>query len=172
MNDTLSRGELQNLPIDSIFLEMQALKLAHDATVTDFAATALICIYGLVEPSAVNLTPFKPTKKHLASLGRLIRKWSSIFSRFVRDDKDRTHILHGIEKASLHSDHLFLAFFRFTLQLFYDNQVLTEDVILDWEEQRRASKSSESLQLLESASEFLDWLKDAESEDDSDEDDD
>jgi hypothetical protein len=69
MTATLTRGEVENLPVDSIFLEMQALKLAHDATVSDFTSTALICLYGvcivgyvllhrLVELNFLDLFPF------------------------------------------------------------------------------------------------------------------
>jgi hypothetical protein len=170
MTATLTRGEVENLPVDSIFLEMQALKLAHDATVTDFAATALICLYGLVD--AAIAPGFKPTKKHLSVLSRLLKKWTLLFSRFVRDDKDRAHILHGVERASLHAELLYLPFFRFSLQLLYDCSVLSEDVILEWEGERRASSSAQDVQLLESAKEFLEWLNEASDSDEDESDDD
>ena len=67
----------------------------------------------------------------------------------MRDDKDRAHILHGVEKASLHAGLLYLPFFRFSLQLLYDSGVLSEDVILEWERERRASAAPADVQLLE-----------------------
>jgi hypothetical protein len=50
--------------------------------------------------------------------------------------------------------------------------VLSEDVILEWERERRASAAPADVQLLESAKEFLEWLNEASDSDEGDSDDD
>eukprot|EP00455_Lapot_gusevi_P034151 TRINITY_DN3758_c0_g1_i4.p1 TRINITY_DN3758_c0_g1~~TRINITY_DN3758_c0_g1_i4.p1 ORF type:complete len:317 (-),score=133.67 TRINITY_DN3758_c0_g1_i4:39-893(-) len=170
MNATLQRGETENLPVDAIFLEMQALKLAHDASLLLFAATAFLSLFNLIEPIAPGA---KPNKKQLNSLTRLLKKWNLIFRRFSREQQDQVMIVNGLERAAQAHEKQFIQYFRFSLQILYESEVLSEDAILEWEELKRASGSPDELELLRHASEFLEWLKEAEEdEDDEDEDDD
>ena len=62
---------------------------------------------------------------------------------------------------------------RLILQTLHDEEVLSEEAILAWAEQRK-SESSEKAKLLElpSIQAFLEWLEESEEEDSSDDDDD
>jgi hypothetical protein len=48
---TLTRGETQNIDVENITLELQSLKLGHDATVDEFTAAVIVCLNGNVQCS-------------------------------------------------------------------------------------------------------------------------
>ena len=137
---------------------MQALKMACNQSFTEYSFAALSGIYSLIDP----IIDGKPTKKHLAALSKLLKKWKVVFARFIGNDSDRMQMMHGLEQASFGDN---LHYFRYTLQILFESEIVSDEVILRWEE-------TASEDLLENAKEFLDWLKDEEEEDDDDEDED
>lgn len=89
----------------------------------------------------------------------------------MRDDKDRSQILAGVVNASLHSQRLYMSLFGCTLTFLYNQDVLSEDGILDWEDSLLATQmTAESKALLDSAQELLSMLKESSSEEEESDD--
>jgi len=110
-----------------------------------------------------------------ANIVQEVRKYRNLLLRFTHNDKKaQKYLIGGLEQSiSLHSAKL-LEKTAGIFKLFYDNDILEEEVILEW-----ASKVSKkyvskevATQIHEKAAPFVKWLQDAEEEDDSEEDDD
>uniref|UniRef100_A0A6A7G7T2 Translation initiation factor eIF2B subunit epsilon n=1 Tax=Hirondellea gigas TaxID=1518452 RepID=A0A6A7G7T2_9CRUS len=168
---TIQRGENGQLDVESIVLEIKSLKLSSNIVdITDFSAAIFIGIFSCVDPQPSNTEKF--SKKMLASVKRLCEKWNVLISRFTRLESDQLKAVYGLEQACSQNS-FYRPFFEHVLHHLYDLDTLSEEsILLWWDEQSSKLKSlSEDEKLLvNQATEFVSWLREAESEDSSDED--
>eukprot|EP01102_Stenamoeba_stenopodia_P018545 TRINITY_DN6807_c0_g1_i2.p1 TRINITY_DN6807_c0_g1~~TRINITY_DN6807_c0_g1_i2.p1 ORF type:complete len:673 (-),score=125.69 TRINITY_DN6807_c0_g1_i2:49-2067(-) len=153
IQDTIKRGIQENHQVDTIVLEINALKFAYDRS---FVECATVIITTLLEMCNVG----SPTPEELKiNLQRTLKKWSGLMKKFVRSTEDQIEvILEAQEYCEKHRS--IEKGFVWILHTLYNCEVLDEDTIFDWEsrlegDEQRFAKQCEK---------FLKWLREAEEE--------
>lgn len=105
-----------------------------------------------------------------------IKTYKMLFLRFCVDNKKaQKYLLGGYEKlvGDVYKEKLFNNAVKI-LKLFYDEEILDEDVIIEWslKESKKYVSKEMSKKIHEKVSPLIKWLKEAEEEEDSDEEED
>ncbi|ORZ28640.1 translation initiation factor [Lobosporangium transversale] len=105
-------------------------------------------------------------------MAREIKTRSSLLRKFVVNEKNQKALLGGMERVLVTSKTLMLKA-PLILKAFYDNDILEEDVILKWGEKptKKYVSREEAKDVRTRVEPFLRWLAEAESEEDSEEED-
>jgi len=167
---TLERGIQGNMEVDNIIVEIASLKLAHDMTVVQYSAGAFYGLLCQVTPDPKEFAgpdKFKPTKVVRQRLVKMLGQWKLVWTKFGKMKREQVFILTGLGDICLQYQVVFLPLFQLLLQQLYELEICTEDAIFEW--QAMANDTPAYAQLLDNASVFLTWLKEAESDDESDE---
>ena len=194
VRETFLRCVQEKFDQTNALIELNALKIAEDRTFADCARFIFTTIVGLCFPAPPSVTEdyrslYNPAKSHdmgdpqaraamLKELRGLLNEWGSLLQRFLKNEDDQVELLLTFEEYCS-DDGVFSqengmggkcanAFCQ-VLQLLYDCDVISEDAILAWAEEKGNADDSEKL-FLEKAQPFLAWLREAESDySDSDE---
>jgi len=168
---TVRRGHLQKSSVEDIAVEVSGLKFSHDPPLMDYARAVLLALFNLIEPqpqppdNSPGSTHSEITIDMKKSLLRLIKKWKSLLTKYGQAKAEQVRILQGLESACTSYERTFGPLFGTTIKFLYDEDVLLEDAILEWEAEPKTSASQQ--RLLSNAKFFLDWLREA-SEDEED----
>jgi translation initiation factor eIF-2B subunit epsilon len=173
MKATVRRGVEEKLPTDAITLEVSSLKLSHDATIMEYGNAVFQSMFPLIDPQPV-VNPdsragatAKITTPMLGSLKKLLSGWGILLSKYGRDVTDQVDLIFGLQNACLEplTASLYSGFFHLVLQLLYEDDVLSEEAIIAWDEKVTSNPMSDALKSTHAhASKFVDWLKEAEEE--------
>jgi translation initiation factor eIF-2B subunit epsilon len=101
--------------IDNLQLEINSLKFAHNKGFKD-------CISGIVK-GLVQTSPAKP-EAHF-------RKWLDILERYINTDAERLHTIKELETTI--SDSALKKSFHVIVKVLFENDVIDDDTILEWE---------------------------------------
>ena len=114
----------------------------------------------------------------LARARLLLGRWGPLLRRFLRDGDDQVELLLTLEEfcgeegcfASTISAHgaLFAAVFKELLHLLYEADVVDEDALLAWADEKAEADASER-RFLERAMPLIEWLREASSEEEGEE---
>jgi len=190
-------------PIENLAIELNSFKFSQNATYSDCATACLVSLLRKMEVSPAM------SDGRLVSLlkSKLDKFWTGMLQKLCRGIDEEVSILRALEtaatvdqqpqteKSSSDSESVD-AFqksteiaqklrsgmaFRFFLQTMHDHEVLSEEAILQWAEERRKAASGggddedpkQKLFQMQSVQDFLEWLEDDkdDSDDDSDDDD-
>jgi len=102
---------------------------------------------------------------------RVFSRWAPLLAKFVASRTDQARLLHAIDTAGQKAA-AFLPHIGDLLFLLYDRDILEEDPIIDWAHQLRSDISSglRDARILDPSlgvTSFLQWLEEAEEEDDA-----
>jgi translation initiation factor 5 len=105
-----------------------------------------------------------------------IKKYKMLFLRFCLENKKaQKYLLGGYEKlvGDIYKEKLFANAVKI-LKLFYDEEILDEDVIIEWslKESKKYVSKEMSKKIHEKVAPFIQWLKEAEVEDSDEEEED
>ena len=105
--------------------------------------------------------------------------WGALLRRFLRDGDDQVELLLTLEEfcgeegcfASTVSAHgkLFAVIFKELLHLLYEADVVEEEALLAWADEKAEADATER-RFLEKAMPLIDWLREASSEEEEDDD--
>lgn len=169
VRETLRRGFDENLPVDAIVLEMASLKLSHDATLVDYTAAALQAMLGSVGVPLPEdcKTAFRPTKAVMEKILKRLKAWNLVFTKYGRVTRDQVFIITGLQNVCSSHNLAWLALFQPILNDLYNQDVVSEEAVLNWEETASDEPlDSDASKILSSASTFLTWLKETDDEGD------
>ena len=121
------------------------------------------CVTAIL-PALFDATPLggKSAKARKLELQACLKRWGPLITRFVQSRGDQVALLNALQAACMASEALGAASSLLLMKL-YDADILAEEVILPWAEEAEP-------EFLELASEFLEWLQEAEEEEDDDDD--
>ena len=113
-----------------------------------------------------------------------IGAWSMLLEQFLRQEDDQVELLLTFEEYCLsdgvfHVDQgerfghgpAFVPVFAQMLNALYQSDILSEEAILTWADEKEHADEEEKF-LLKKAQAFIDWLREAEEDESSEEDDD
>jgi translation initiation factor eIF-2B subunit epsilon len=178
--ETLARGhKMTPPPIGAIVLELANLKFVHNANAQEYGAAVLGGILQIVlgplpasgasspKHSAAAAVPLKPSKAMISGIGATLKTWKSALSKFSKDEvKVQVYFIHGMESICLRHDLVYGPLFPWMLQAMYDQELLSEEALFQWEKHRTSQTvPGPELSLVARAADFLQWLRNAEESD-------
>lgn len=170
IKENVMNGDLAGHAVDDVFMEIKSSKFAHNRSFADVIGAMLP---GLLELVA---TEGQSTMGILGQARAKFDKWTSIIKKCLVEQGDQEAVVHTLEAFVLAEEHrgVWAPLFRFLLQIVYDLEWVSEDVILEWHAARCAEDESSDLASLaksKQVQEFVNWLQEEEESDDDDDDD-
>ena len=163
-------------PIENLGIELNSFKFSQNATYSDCTQAAILAILEMM-----NITKGAKDGKLVADFKSYLSNWAPLLQKMCVGLDEEIAIVVALEIAATGGGDLGQVLstgmtFRFLLQTLFDEEIVTEDAILKWAEERgEESDESPRVKLFQSkpVQEFLDWVaEESEDEDESDGDDD
>jgi translation initiation factor eIF-2B subunit epsilon len=166
-------------------IELNGLKIAEDKTFADCARFILTTCLGLClpHPKGVIEEYHELYPKDVpGSLRELLKRahtqlttWASLLQKFLKNEDDQVEVLLTLEEfcgaegdfeetGEMGSE--FVGIFPQLLQVMYELDILTEDAVLAWAEEKEHASENEK-RFLKLAGPFIAWLQEASEEDSS-----
>jgi len=108
--------------------------------------------------------------KFLQHLKNLVNEWGNLLQRFLKNEDDQVELLLTFEEycsddGVFHAENGSMCTDAFcqVLQLLYDSDVISEEALLSWAEEKESAEESDKV-FLHKAKPFLSWLAEADSE--------
>jgi translation initiation factor eIF-2B subunit epsilon len=151
---------VENHSIENATIELKTLRMATNVTFHE--------VREAIVSALMNVVISAPAK-----MRKILEKWGELLSEFTEDkdgEVDALFILQKYFARRVREDGVERKFFVLSLQGFYDVDVLGEESILRWFEEKAkdaGDKWTEDLAALrKSAEKFVTWLREAEEESD------
>ena len=160
-------------PIENLAIELNSFKFSQNATYSDCTIAATMAIL-----ERMNITKDITDGKLVADFKSSLEHWAPLLQKMsigLEEEKaivlavERCAIAEGTEMGEVLSSGMS---FRFLLQTLHDEEIVSEEAILDWAKERNAEGDTARGRLfrLKPVQDFLEWLQE-ESEEDGSEDD-
>lgn len=170
IKENVMNGDAAGHAVDDVFMEIKSSKFAHNRSFAD--------VIGAMLPGLLELVPTagQPAMGILGQVRGKFQKWSSVIKKCLVEQEDQVAVVHTLETFCVAEAHrgVWSPLFRFLLQIVFDLEWVSDDVILEWHAERLSESSGElaALAKSEQVQEFIDWLQEEEEESDDDDDDD
>jgi len=176
----------------NVVIELNSLKIAEDRTFADLARYLFTTLLSLCLPppswcsseykslfptSAPDDTTLQGKLALLKSFQGRLDEWKGLLQRFLKDEDDQVELLltleeycsdEGVFEGSGESGAPFAAVFPKILESLYHADVVSEEAFLAWAEEKEHAEADERV-YLDQAAKFMEWLREADEEDDDSE---
>jgi len=175
-------------------IELNGLKIAEDRSFADCARYIFTTMTAMCAPAPAwvkdEYAPLFPARGSpvpakaplLAAFRRQLKEWGPLLQRFLRSEDDQVELLltfeeycagEGVFEGAGEQGAAYGDIFEAVLKTLYDEDVLSEDAILSWADEKAHADEEEKV-YLKKAAKLVEWLRteDDDDEDDDDEDDD
>ncbi|KAK8541913.1 hypothetical protein V6N13_137506 [Hibiscus sabdariffa] len=159
---TFLRAVHENVKVDHAVLEVNALRLSYNMASVDCAGAIFYSMMKLAVES-----PHSSASELHKNAAEMITKWQKLLKSFLHDIDEEIEVILKFEEMCLESAKEFAALFPQVLHLLYDKEILQEDAILRWADEKEGADESDKV-FLKRSEKFIQWLKEAEEEDDDD----
>eukprot|EP00299_Pterocystis_sp_00344_P014627 c7257_g1_i1.p1 GENE.c7257_g1_i1~~c7257_g1_i1.p1 ORF type:complete len:643 (+),score=178.39 c7257_g1_i1:69-1997(+) len=161
VHETVARGIAENLPMDTVHLEINGLKFQGNHSLSD-------CCIGVLR-SVLLSSEIKGDKKvDIPVLGKTFVRWLPLIKRFMLGSQEMLETLLFLEEFCGITETKFKPYFQTLVKLGYDKDIFPEEVVLSWVELKNESPPEET-EMLQLCQEFITWLQEAEEESDEEE---
>lgn len=165
-----------NTPMENLAIELNSYKFSQNATYSDCTMAATLAML-----ENMKISPDMSDGKLITTLKQKLQFWAPLLQKMSIGRPEELAIIKGLEQAAISKKNEGMAkklsssgpSFRFVLQTLHDEEVLSEETLLAWAEERKGEPADSDLGKLfamESVQDFLEWLQEDE-ESDSDDDD-
>ncbi|CAG9467533.1 unnamed protein product [Pedinophyceae sp. YPF-701] len=179
----------------NVVVELNGLRLAENRTFADCARYIFTTVLGLSCPAPPGVAgrefsalyptdpPDTATKagrlKLLAGVRAQLKKWKGLVEKFARGEDEQVDLLltleefcseEGVFSGTGEYGAALGGVFQEILQLLYSTDVVSEDALLAWADEKAQATEDERV-WLNRAGAFIEWLKESDEEDDDDDDD-
>lgn len=172
---------------DLAVIELNGLKIAEDRTFADcarhvFASILDLCLpapptckaeyQSLYQSTVPDVHAQAGRGELLQRLSSKLQEWAPLLQRFLKSQDEQVELLLTLEEfceeergGDAHG-HCFEAIFQQVVKLLYDKDIIEEDAVLSWADEKQMAEEDERKYLRKAAA-FVAWLREAESEDES-----
>lgn len=163
VEETFQRALGGGVNRDNLILEINGLRLAYSLQHADCAGAVFYSVMksALVAAQSTNDTLLKTTADALG-------KWKDLLRNYTKTVDEEMEILLKFEEMCQETTKEFSLLFPKILPCLYDTEVVSEDAILRWAEEKEHADESDKVFVKQSEA-FIKWLKEAEEEDDEEE---
>lgn len=180
IHDMVLMGYANNQQAENVLLEIKGFKFAQNKEFLDCIQAVIPALFDSIAPGpndpSVDVSKLIGAVKKIC-IGSNNNGWGyKLLKALCQGPEDELAMIEAIEDYSCREAcaQTFYAIFRFIMQLFYDAELLSEEVLLQWIDLRRNHCNSSSRQNAlfneTTVQDFVDWIE-AEEEDDSEEED-
>lgn len=157
---------LQGVDQDNVILEINSLRLSYNMSHADSAGALFYSVMksALVAPHSSNTELYKNTEN-------AISKWKNLLKHYLRTIDEEIEVILKFEEMCLETVREFSPLFSTILSCLYDKDILSEDGILSWAQEKEGAEESDKI-FVKQSEQFITWLKEAPEEDDEEEDED
>ncbi|EEC74222.1 hypothetical protein EE612_014404 [Oryza sativa] len=162
VEETFQRA-LDGIHQDNLILEINALRLSYSLQHADCAGALFHSVMrsALVAAQSTNGNLLKTTAEALG-------KWKDLLRNYTKSVDEEMEILLKFEEMCQENTKEFSPLFSKILPYLYDKEVVSEDAILRWAEEKENADESDKVFVKQSEA-FIQWLKEAEEEDEEEE---
>ncbi|PUZ78178.1 hypothetical protein GQ55_1G432000 [Panicum hallii var. hallii] len=163
VEETFQRALGGGVNQDNLILEINGLRLAYSLQHADCAGAVFYSVMksALVAAQSTNDTLLKTTAEALG-------KWKDLLRNYTKTVDEEMEILLKFEEMCQETTKEFSPLFSKILPFLYDTEVVSEDAIMRWAEEKEHADESDKVFVKQSEA-FIQWLKEAEEEDDEEE---
>ncbi|KAH3660037.1 hypothetical protein OGAPHI_007242 [Ogataea philodendri] len=153
---TVDRAMEFNHDIDTALLELNTLRMSMNVTYHEVREATSVALVKRVDHFIET-----QTLGAKEAVEKIFRKWSSLFDRQVFDDEDQVDLLLILQKLCAQLDATYNSVVLLCiLVILYDEEVVEEENIYKW----WGSDESKSIGARSKVGKWIDWLQEAESE--------
>ncbi|KAJ1522960.1 hypothetical protein ONE63_002097 [Megalurothrips usitatus] len=156
--DSLKRGFEDKLHCDNLILEINSSRYAYNVSMREV---------NLLVVKAILSLPKSETDSYLSQLWQLLTYFMPILKNYIKNPVAQSDCLQALKEVGL-AEKAFLSGVPKLLNVLYDQDILSEEVILKWFSDLKAEP--ETKDLCRVADPFIKWLKEAEEESESESD--
>eukprot|EP00246_Nothoceros_aenigmaticus_P001658 TRINITY_DN1218_c0_g1_i2.p1 TRINITY_DN1218_c0_g1~~TRINITY_DN1218_c0_g1_i2.p1 ORF type:complete len:154 (+),score=32.39 TRINITY_DN1218_c0_g1_i2:113-574(+) len=150
---------MEGVKQEHVVIEVNSLKLAYNRSFSDCA--------GALFRSLLNLAleaPHSTSRELYDSTKSVFAQWGPLLQNYVKAEEEEVEVLLLFEEVCLESSKEFSSLFAKVLQLLYDKDLISENSIMTWAEEKKDADESDRL-FLKQSEPFIKWLQEAEEED-------
>ncbi|XP_047337894.1 translation initiation factor eIF-2B subunit epsilon [Impatiens glandulifera] len=162
---TFQRAAHENVKEDHVILEVNSLRLSCNKTSADCAGALF---YSMVK-LAVD-TPHSSTSELHKIVINVLTTWQKVLKNYLLSQDEQIEVILKFEEICLETAKELSSIFTQVLHFLYDKDILQEDAILNWADEKEGADESDKV-LVKQADKFIQWLKEASEEEDDEEDD-
>ncbi|XVF42520.1 hypothetical protein PTKIN_Ptkin01aG0370400 [Pterospermum kingtungense] len=155
---TFLRAVHENVKVDHAVLEVNALRLSFNMASVDCAGAIFYSMMKLAVESQ-----HSSANELYRNAADVIRTWEKLLKSFLHDIDEEIEIILKFEEICLESGKEFSQLFTQILNLLYEKEILQEDAILRWADEKEGADESDKV-FLKRSEKFIKWLREAEEE--------
>ncbi|CAL0311248.1 unnamed protein product [Lupinus luteus] len=160
---TFLRAAQENIQEAHLILEVNSLKLSYNKVAADCAGAVF---YALVKYALD--TPHSSADSLLQNVKDILRKWKNVLRPYLTDIDDQIEVILKFEEMCSESAKAFAPLFTSILHFMYEEDIVEEDAILNWDDEKKDADDSDKV-FVKQAQGLIEWLRNASEEDDDDE---
>ncbi|XP_060670591.1 uncharacterized protein LOC107419573 isoform X3 [Ziziphus jujuba] len=160
---TFLRAVHENIKVDHVILEVNSLRLSYNKVAADCAGAIFYAMMKLALE-----TPHTSAGELLQNATNVITKWKKLLKYYLADIDEEMEVILRFEEMCLESAKEFSPLFTKILIQLYDQEVIQEDAILRWDDEKKDADESDKI-YVKQAEKFIQWLKEASEEEDEEE---
>ncbi|KFK36401.1 hypothetical protein AALP_AA4G119500 [Arabis alpina] len=160
---TFLRAVEEGIAVNLVILEVSSLRMSYNMESTDCTGAVFYSMMKL----AVD-TPHNSPGELYKNVASIITKWKGLLGNFVKETDEQIEVIMKFEEMCQESARELGPLFAQILHLLYDKDVLLEDAILRWAEEKAGADEADKVYLNQCET-FIQWLKEASEEEDDDE---
>ncbi|XP_010528820.1 PREDICTED: translation initiation factor eIF-2B subunit epsilon-like isoform X2 [Tarenaya hassleriana] len=161
---TFLRAVQENVRVEHVILEVNSLRLSFNMETADCTGAVF---YSMLK-TAMDM-PHNAANELKRNAESVITRWKGLIGNYVKQIDEQIEVIMKFEEMCQESAKEFAPLFTQIMHFLYDNDVLEEDAILKWAEEKAGADESDKV-FLKQADKFIQWLKEAEEEEDEDDD--
>nr|XP_048330150.1 translation initiation factor eIF-2B subunit epsilon isoform X3 [Ziziphus jujuba var. spinosa] len=160
---TFLRAVHESIKVDHVILEVNSLRLSYNKVAADCAGAIFYAMMKLALE-----TPHTSAGELLQNATNVITKWKKLLKYYLADIDEEMEVILRFEEMCLESAKEFSPLFTKILIQLYDQEVIQEDAILRWDDEKKDADESDKI-YVKQAEKFIQWLKEASEEEDEEE---
>ncbi|XVF06549.1 hypothetical protein REPUB_Repub06bG0058700 [Reevesia pubescens] len=161
---TFLRAVHENVKVDLAVLEVNALRLSYNMASVDCAGAIFYSMMKLAVES-----PHSSASELHRNAADVIATWQKLLKSFLHDIDEEIEVILKFEEICLESAKEFSPLFPQILHLLYEKEILQEDAILRWADEKEGADESDKV-FLKRSEKLIQWLREAEEEEEEEED--
>ncbi|XP_048226151.1 translation initiation factor eIF-2B subunit epsilon [Ricinus communis] len=157
---TFLRAVHENIKVGDIILEMNSLRLSYNMTSADCAGAIFYAMMKL----AVE-TPHAAAAELCKKVTNVLDTWQKLLKFYAKEIDDQIEVILKFEEMCLESAKEFSPIFTQILNILYEKDIVEEDAILRWADEKKDAEESDKV-FVKQSEKYIQWLIDASEEED------
>ncbi|KAB5511956.1 hypothetical protein DKX38_028984 [Salix brachista] len=155
------RAVNENIKVPDVILEMNSMRLSYNMTSADYAGA----IFYAMMKQALEI-PHATAGELRKSAASIIDAWNKLLKFYSKEIDPQIEVIMKFEEMCLESVKEFSPHFSQILHLLYDKDILEEDAILRWADEKKKMLKNRIKFLSSSQKKLIQWLREASEEED------